>query len=84
MPPPKVFCSLSWDNVGFVCTFFQLLPCIRNPRGENLTGLSHEIDHATGLPPPVQFPDGFVTSVHNLCENCGNDPSFFVHFRYML
>jgi len=40
--------------------------------------------HATGLPPSVHFPDGFVTGAHNLCENCGNDPSFFVHFCYML
>jgi hypothetical protein len=39
---------------------------------------------ATGLPPPVQFPVGFVTSAHSLCENCGNDPSFCVGFRYML
>jgi len=39
---------------------------------------------AAGLPPPVQFPDGFLTSAHNLCENCGNGPSFFVHFCYRL
>jgi hypothetical protein len=45
---------------------------------------SDRAGHATGLPPPLHFPDDFVTGAHNLRENCGNDPSFFVHFRLML